>query len=91
MFYKQDLRAYTSGYNEIVYRTDIISSNIAGNKQINKDLDVQYYTDDSYKSIKRKIYNISEAIELGYDHGDEYSMIGLNSYPCNKGLILTLN
>jgi len=32
MFYKQDLRAYTSGYNEIVYRTDIISSNIAGNK-----------------------------------------------------------
>jgi hypothetical protein len=30
MFYKQELRTYSSGYNEIVYRTEIISINDAG-------------------------------------------------------------
>lgn len=90
MFYKQDLRTYTSGYNEIVYRTDIISINDAGIVSYDSGLSAEYYTDDSYKSIKRKIYNISEAVELGYDHGDDFSIIGLNSYPCNKGMILSL-
>jgi len=30
MFYKQDLRSYSSGYNEIVYRTEVININNAG-------------------------------------------------------------
>ncbi len=51
----------------------------------------EFYTDDSYKAIKRKIYSDTEAIELGYDNGDDDSMTGLNGYPCNKGLIVTLN
>ena len=51
----------------------------------------EFYTDDSYKAIKRKIYSDTDAIELGYDNGDDDSMTGLNGYPCNKGLIVTLN
>ncbi len=85
------MRSYSSGYNEIVYRTDIESFNNAGEISKDSEFNAEYYTDDSYKSIKRYIYNISEALELGYDHGDDFSIIGLNSYPCNKGMILTLN
>ena len=54
-------------------------------------MDIAYYTDDSIKAIKRKIFEEKEAVELGLDNGDEKSMIGLNGYPCNKGLIIHLN
>ena len=64
-----------SDYNEVVIRTTIESKNIT------------YYTDDSMKSIRRHIYTQEEASELGYDYSDDYSMIGLNGYPCNSGLI----
>lgn len=50
-----------------------------------------YYTDDSMKAIKRHIYQQDEAAEKGMDYGDEKSMLGLNGYPCNKGLIVNLN
>jgi hypothetical protein len=90
-FYKQDLRSYSSGYNEIVYRTEIININNAGDISSDSGLSASYFTDDSYKNIKRYIYNISEALELGYDHGDDFSTIGLNSFPCNKGMIVSLN
>jgi len=43
------------------------------------------------KSIKRKIYKEDEAVLLNFDHGDEKSLLGLNGYPCNRGLIINLN
>lgn len=51
------------------------------------DGDIQFYTDDSTQSIRRKIYDKNEANDLNLDTGDENSLIGLNAYPCNVGLL----
>jgi hypothetical protein len=67
-----------------------LSVNKAGIIEDAEGLKGEFYTDDSYKAIKRKVYSDTEAIQLGYDHGDDHSMIGLNGYPCNKGLIVNL-
>ena len=74
-----------------MYRTEVILIDNAGIKSEEEGMVSEFYTDDSYKAIKRKIYSDTEAIELGYDNGDDDSMTGLNGYPCNKGLIVTLN
>lgn len=89
MFYKQQVRAHSSAYNEIVLRTEIESISYQG--VVNKEMTIDYYTDDSMKAIKRKIYKDTEAESLNMDHGDDKSMLGLNGYPCNKGLIINMN
>ena len=80
MIYKQELRSYTSNYNEIVLRTNFETIN--GEEGV-----YEFYTDDSMKAIKRKIYDSEEALILNFNIGDDSSMLGLNAYPCNRGLI----
>jgi hypothetical protein len=90
-FIKQQLRSYSSSYNEIVYRTAITSIDNQGvNSTSLNDLKFGYFTDDSMKSIKRKVFLKKEAIDKRLDFGGENSLHGLNGYPCNKGLILDL-
>lgn len=91
-YLKQQLRSYSSSYNEIVYRSSIISIDNQGVQSTSPSgIDFDYYTDDSMKSIKRKVFSLNEAIEKRLDFGGERSLHGLNGYPCNKGLILNLN
>ncbi|CDW83393.1 lysosomal alpha- [Stylonychia lemnae] len=79
----QNLRAYTSTYNELVLRQQIIEIN--GKQAVNLD----FYTDDSIKQIKRKVYTLQEAIQIGISMAsgqDEF--VGYNGYPCNNGLVI---
>jgi hypothetical protein len=90
--YRQQLRAYTSAYNEVVFRTEINAIDNAGlPSEGNTETSIGYYTDDSIKALRRKIYQENVAVELGYDHGDDKSMHGLNGYPLNRGLIINVN
>jgi hypothetical protein len=55
------------------------------------DMLIDYYTDDSMKAIKRKIYTSEEAEVLNFNFGDDKTLLGLNGYPCNDGLIVNIN
>ena len=61
MFYKQQVRAHSSNYNEIVMRTEVLSVNKQGvlaKFEEGGALDIEgYYTDDSMKEVKRKVYS----------------------------------
>ena len=49
---------------------------------------LDFYTDDSMKQIKRKVYSLQEAIQIGISmKSGEDEFIGYNGYPCNSGLI----
>jgi len=41
--------------------------------------------------LKRHIFTDAEALELGFDYGDDKTMLGVNGYPCNKGLVVKIN
>jgi hypothetical protein len=56
-----------------------------------EQIDFEYYTDDSMHLLKRHIFTETEALELGLDYGDDKSMLGVNGYPCTKGLVLKMN
>lgn len=80
---KQQVRAYSSIEFEVVLRTDVIQAN-------EEEVSLEYFTDDSVKQIKRHLYSQEEARLLGYDYSqdDEQMQIGLNTYPCTKGLLV---
>ena len=64
---------YSVNYEEIVLRSEYQGD---------------FYTDDSYNLIKRRLISEKEANEKGINFPDkkyQTSMIGLNSYPCTEG------
>ncbi len=89
MHLKQTLRAYTSHYNELTLLTEfqgVSINSITDNKTQSRFMPtMEYYTDDSMKAIRRKIFTKDEAQRLSLTYSD--NIMGLNAYPCNSGLI----